>query len=86
MSDFRRIASPPSDLTGPLGIYLREVARALNDIPSLSAFSDSVGPNSHVAGYPGDLAVNLTSVSTTLRLWQLGGSLRNPSNTGWNPV
>lgn len=86
MSDFRRIASPPSDLTGPLGTYLREVARAINDIPALSAFSDSVGPNSHVSGYPGDLAVNLTSATTNLRLWQLGGSLRRPSNTGWNPV
>jgi len=86
VSDFRRIASPPSDLTGPLGTYLREVARAINDIPALSAFSDAIGPNSHLSGYPGDLAVNLTSANTTLRLWQLGGSLRRPSTTGWNPV
>ena len=83
MSDFRRLASPPSDLTGPLGVYLREVARAINDIPALSAFSDSVGPNSHVTGYPGDLAVNLTSTSADSRLWVKGGSVRAPSNTGW---
>lgn len=85
MADFRRIGSPPSDITGSLGYYLREVARAINDLPAISAFSAST-PNSLITGYPGDLAVNLTSVVTDLRLWQLGGSLRVPSNSGWNPV
>ena len=82
MADFRRIASPPSDLTGPLGLYLREVARAINDIPQVSAFSATT-PNSLVTGYPGDLAINLASASTDTRLWIKGGSSRQPSRTGW---
>lgn len=85
MADFRRIASPPSDITGPLGSYLREVARAINDIPQLSAFSAAT-PNSVVSGYPGDLAVNLCSTSSDNRLYQKGGSVRVPSNQGWVPV
>ena len=85
MADFRRLASPPSDITGPLGYYLREIARAINDIPALSAFSADT-PNSRVSGYPGDLAVNLTSSNTDVRLWQMSGSARVPSTTGWNPV
>lgn len=85
MADFRRIASPPSDITGPLGSYLREVARAINDIPQLSAFS-APDPNSRVTGYPGDLAVNLCSTSSDNRLYQKGGSVRVPSNQGWVPV
>lgn len=83
MADFRRIVSPPSDVTGPLGSYLREVARAINDIPAVSAFSNIVGPNSVISGYPGDLAVNLTSTVTDKRVWVMGGSVRVPSNTGW---
>ena len=86
MADFRRLVSPPSSLTGSLAQYLQAVAQAINAIPALSAFSDTVGPNSNLSGYPGDLAVNLTSATTGLRLWQLGGSVRKPSNTGWNPV
>ena len=82
MADFRRIASPPSDVTGPLGSYLREMARAINDIPQFSAFSAAT-PNSIVTGYPGDLAVNLQSVSTDSRLWVKGGSARQANTTGW---
>lgn len=82
MSDFRRIASPPSDVTGTLGSYLREVARAINDIPQISAFSGPT-PNGVVSGYPGDLTVNLTSATSDLRLYQKGGNLRVPSTTGW---
>lgn len=85
MADFRRIPSPPSDITGPLGSYLREVARALNDIPQLSAFSAST-PNSNLSGYPGDLAVNLTSTNTDRRLWIMGGAVRQISNSNWTLV
>lgn len=67
-----------------MGSYLREIARAINDIPQLSAFSADT-PNSLVSGFPGDLAVNLTSANTDIRLWQMGGSLRVPSTTGWVP-
>jgi len=81
-----QIPAPPSGVTGAVGAYLNVLFRALDGIPTISKFSDSVGPNSHVTGYPGDLAVNQTSITTTIRLWQMGGSLRVPSTTGWNPV
>lgn len=77
--------SPPSDVTGPLGDYLREVARAINDIPQLSACS-SLNPNDGTnAGYPGDLLVNLTSTNTDKRLFVMSGSLRAKNTTGWVP-
>lgn len=82
-ADYRRIGSPPESITsGPLLAYLREIARALNDVPQVSAFSGS-DPNGNISGYPGDLLVNLTSASSSLRLYQKGGSVRVPSNTGW---
>lgn len=62
--------------------YLRELARAINDIPQFSAFSGA-DPNGVVMGYPGDLIVNLTSATSDHRLYQKGGSTRVPSNTGW---
>jgi len=85
VADFRRIVSPPSDVTGPLGSYLREMARAINDIPQLSAFS-AASPNGLLDGYPGDLAVTLTSSFLDTRLWVKGGSGRIPSNVGWVAV
>lgn len=86
MADFRRIVSPPSDVTGPLGSYLREIARAINDIPQLSAAS-TLNPNDGtIFGYPGDVLVNLTSTSTDKRLLVMGGSVRVKQATGWVPV
>ena len=86
MSDFRRVDSPPSNITGPLGSYLREIARAINDIPQLSACS-TLNPNDgNQPGYPGDLLVNLTSTNTDKRLLEMGGSVRVKSTTGWVPV
>lgn len=86
MSDFRRIVSPPSDLTGPLGSYLREVARAINDIPQISAFS-GLDPNTGTnVGYPGDLLINLTSTSTDRRVYVMAGALRQKSTTGWTLI
>ena len=82
MADFRRIISPPSDITGPLGAYLREVARAINDIPQISAFS-GVSPNSAVTGTAGHIAINYGSASTDSRAWIKSGSASVPSMTGW---
>ena len=82
MSDFRRIVSPPSNISGALGDYLREVARAINDIPNFSVFSGT-SPNSLVTGYPGDWAIKLTSSSTDSRAWLKGGASRTASTTGW---
>lgn len=86
MGDFRRIASPPSDISGTPGTYLREVARAINDIPQISACS-SLNPNDGTnPGYPGDLLVNLTSTNTDKRLLVMSGSVRVKQTTGWTPV
>ena len=86
MSDFRRVLSPPSDVTGPLGSYLREMARAINDIPQISAFSGTDPNAGNNAGYPGDLLINYTSTSTDRRLYIMAGSLRQKSTTGWTLV
>ena len=86
MSDYRRIVSPPSDVTGPLGAYLREVARAINDIPQFSGFSGTDPNTSAIAGYPGDLLVNLSSTNTDRRLYIMSGSLRQKSTSGWTLV
>ncbi len=80
-----RIPFPPSDVTGALGDYLLVLWRAINDSPTLSYFSGST-PNSVITGLPGDLAVNVGSASTSTRLWQMGGSVAQPSTTGWNPL
>jgi hypothetical protein len=86
LADYRRIVSPPSDVTGPLGAYLREVARAINDIPQLSAFSGANPNASAIAGYPGDLLVNLTSSNTDRRVYVMSGSLRQKTTSGWTLV
>ena len=86
MSDFRRVTSPPSDITGALGTYLWEVARAINDIPQLSAFSGTDPNSGSNPGFPGDLLVNLTSATTDRRLYIMGGSRREKSTTGWTLV
>lgn len=75
------IPLPPSALTGPLGEYLRMIARAISDTPQISVFSGPT-PNSVVSGYPGDVAINLSSSAAT-RLWVMEGSARVPSLTGW---
>lgn len=87
MADYQRITSPPESITsGPLLWYLREVARAINDIPQISATS-TLNPNDGThAGYPGDLLVNLVSTSTDKRLLVMGGSLRVKQTSGWVAV
>jgi len=66
--------------------YLREMARVVNDIPQLSAFSGPDPNNGKNPGYPGDLLVNLTSTNTDRRLYIMSGSLRQKSTSGWTLV
>lgn len=74
---------PPSDVTGSLGRYLTQVARAVNRMPVVSYFS-GLTPNSAVTGLPGDLAINLGSASTSSRVWVKGGSSSaSLSRVGW---
>lgn len=79
---FQRIPDPPSSLTGALGLYLREVARALNDIPQISAYSGVGSPSSSaISGFPGDLAINIGSSDVT-RAWIMTGAARSSRTTG----
>ncbi len=77
-----RFPSPPSDLTGPLGMYLRDVVRILNEQPRISIFS-ALTPNSALTGLPGDIAVNVGSASTDSRVWSMGGTGNQLRTTGW---
>ncbi len=78
-----RLRPPPSNLSGDLGIWLTELARAVNSIPQVSYFSAPT-PNSLVTGMTGDLAINLASGSTDTRVWVLGGgSLSQLTTRGW---
>lgn len=76
-----RIGLPPSDVTGPLGKYLMDIYRALNQIPNASYFSGTNPNTSGFTGYPGDLLVNVGSASTDRRLWQVGGA--SVSTNSW---
>lgn len=73
-------------MTGELGFWLREVARAINDIPQLSACSAVNVNDGTVAGYPGDLLVNLTSANTDKRAFVMVGSLRQKATSGWSSL
>lgn len=66
--------------------YLREQARAINDIPQISATSTLDPNDGSNPGYPGDLLVNLTSTNTDKRLLIMSGSVRVKSTTGWVQV
>lgn len=77
-----RFPTPPSDITGALGTYLRDMARILNESAAVSIFS-ALTPNSVVTGLPGYVAVNVGSASTDSRVWVLGGTGDYLRNTGW---
>jgi len=84
-----RFPTPPSDVTGPLGTYLRELWRFVESQPQISmqSFSATGTPNSVVSGFPGDMCVNIGSASTASRLWLLGGTTRSIiTNKGWQLV
>ena len=80
-----RFPMPPSDITGVLGNYLRDIWRYIESQPQLSTFSGTT-PNGAVLGSPGDLTINLGSASTDTRAWIKGGATRSWSNTGWLTV
>ena len=81
MAVFRRkIADPPSTVTGPLRSYLLTLADQINNTPTLSYFSGTSPILSAVTGMAGDLAFNVGSASTSTRLWQNTGSSANTLN------
>lgn len=76
-----RLPVPPSDVTGPVGKYLLEIYRAVNQIPTASYFSGANPNTSGFTGGPGDLLVNIGSASTSSRLWMMGGA--SVSTNSW---
>ena len=82
----RKLVPPPSNVTGALGEWLREVHRVIESTPnaSLVSLAATATPNSVVTGTPGDLAFNVSpSASTSSRLWVMGGSGSALTNLGW---
>lgn len=83
----RHLPSPPSDITGPLGQWLREVHRVVEALPnvSIASFGATDTPNSRVTGTAGNLCINIGSASTDSRLWVLGGGATASALTdqGW---
>ena len=83
----RHLAPPPSDVTGPIGRWLRDLHTYIEGQPSISlaSFAPTETPNSRVTGTLGNLCVNLGSASTISRLWILGGGTDASARTdqGW---
>ena len=82
----RKLVAPPSDVTGALGAWLRELHRVVESTPNVSLVSlgATATPNSAVTGVPGDLAFNVSpSASTSSRLWVMGGSGSALTQLGW---
>lgn len=76
----RRIGNPPSNSTGDLRQYLKDVGDAINAFPRFSTFSYST-PESNVTAQAPTMGMN--EASGFSRLWaKISGS----GNTGWTPI
>jgi hypothetical protein len=85
----RNMAAPPSDITGTLGSWLRDLHRWIEAQPqlSLASFGPTETPNSRMSGLPGALCFNIGSGSTQSRLWLLGGAVPSTlTDQGWQIV
>lgn len=78
-----RLPPVPSNLTGPLATYLKQVVRQLNGEAYISKFSGTNPNSSSITGIPGDLVVNIRSASDSSRLWSKSGATVASSRTGW---
>lgn len=76
----RKIADPPSTLTGEHRRYLQSIADYINNTPQFSYFSGLSPIASGLTGMAGDLAFNLGSASTSTRLWENTGLSLNTIN------
>lgn len=85
MNPWVRIPLPPSDITGPLAVWCRQVAIQLNSEIAISQFSGTDPNTSGFTGYPGSLLVNIGSASTTTRMWQMSGSVASADTNAWHP-
>lgn len=78
-----RIPQPPSGVTGPVGEWMRQVARQLNSEGYISVFSGTNPNTSGVTGLPGNLLINIGSASSNSRLFVMGGSTRSSDTNNW---
>ena len=74
---------PPSQITGAMAQYLRQISQALNSIPNFSYFTQQT-PNGNVLGVNGDFAIYNGSTSTVSHFW-INQSAYTQSQTsgGW---
>ena len=78
-----RIPQVPSQISGIIGTYLKEVVRQLNQEGFISLFSAANPNTSGFTGIPGSLALNIGSASSWTRLWMMGGSVASIATNGW---
>ena len=75
---------PPSNVTGPLAEWLRDLANILNAKVARASYFSGESPNSTMTALPGYLAINMSpSQSTDSRVWVHGGTGTTPTTTGW---
>ena len=76
---------PPSDITGPLGDWLRDLVSVLNSkVVRASFFSGTSPNNSGLTALPGYFAINISpSQSTDSRVWVHGGTGTGPTQGGY---
>ena len=80
----RNLVSPPSDVSGPLGRWLRDLHTWVEGQPfvSFASFGATDTPNSRVTGATGALCINIGSASTQSRFWLLP-TLSERTDQGW---
>lgn len=87
MTLFRsRVDPPPSQLSGAILMWCRQVTDAINAMPTVSFFSGLDPGSSGVSGMPGHIAINFGSASTDSRLFIHGGAANSYTTTEWKVV
>jgi hypothetical protein len=81
-----KLRLPPSNITGDVRVYLTEIWRAINAIPTISYFSGTHPNASGLTGLAGHIAVNVGTASNVSRLFIKGGSATIPDRTSWTTV
>jgi len=79
------VRQPPSEITGAIRQYLSEMAKAINQVPNFSYFTQD-SPNGVLFGNPGDRAIYVGSTSTLSREWVKASAPGTTSNVSWVQV
>lgn len=80
-----KLRQPPSEISGALLTYLKDVCAAINSIPNYSYFTQN-SPNGVLFGNPGDRAIYVGSTSTLSREWVKASAPGTTSNQSWVQV